>query len=237
VEKTKSTFDLSPDEREEWNEIIRAAIKAQELVDGSILVGGTASALYAGHRVSRDADNILATLRDHFDEVLESLAASPDWALARVRRPVLILGSIGDVEVGFRQSKRISPVETRAIKTDYGNLTVPTLDEMIGMKAYLAYVRNATRDYLDFAALAKCVTAAEALNALLKLDRRYGDRQTASVGLEIAKVLVEAEPFDLEDADLANYKSLAPEWQKWGKIKEICRYFGNLLGEKLVFEK
>ncbi len=225
---------LSPAEQKEWNEIIAAGIRAQSLIEGSIAVGGTAAALYAGHRISRDTDHLLMSLRNNFDEVLEKLGESPEWKLARTKKPVLILGSINDVEVGFRQSRRTKPIETTVIKTDYGNLTVPTLDELIGMKAYLAYSRNATRDYLDFAALSECAAESEVLESLLKLDERYGELQTASVGLEVAKTLTESEPFDLDEIDLSKYKTLATEWQNWNKVQAVCRHFGLLLGKKLI---
>ena len=225
---------LSPAEQKEWNEIIAAGIKAQALIEGSIAVGGTAAALYAGHRISRDTDHLLMSLRDNFDEVLEKLGESPEWKLARTKKPVLILGSINDVEVGFRQSRRTKPIETTVIETDFGNLTVPTLEELIGMKAYLAYSRNATRDYLDFAALSECATEREVLESLLKLDARYGDLQTASVSLEVAKALTEAAPYDLEKVNLSEYKTLMTEWQNWGKIEALCSRFGVLLGAALI---
>lgn len=226
--------NLSPDEQKEWNEIIIAGIKAQELIEGSIVVGGTAAALYAEHRISRDTDHLLMSLKENFDEVLEKLSQSPEWKLARTKKPVLILGSINEVEVGFRQSKRTKQIETTEIETDYGKIVVPTLDELIGMKAYLAYSRNATRDYLDFAALSECMTEREVLDSLLKLDERYGDLQTGSVGLEVAKALTEAEPFDLDAIGLSKYKTLASGWQNWSKIEETCNRFGVLLGEKLI---
>ncbi|HSK70905.1 MAG TPA: nucleotidyl transferase AbiEii/AbiGii toxin family protein [Pyrinomonadaceae bacterium] len=235
MEGEKFKTKLSPEERKEWNEIIKSGVRAQELIEGSIAVGGTAAALYAEHRISRDTDHLLMSLKENFDEILERLSEAPEWKLARIRKPVLILGSINDVEVGFRQSKRVKPIETEVIKTDYGNLTVPTLDELIGMKAYLAYSRNTTRDYLDFAALSECATEEEVLDSLLKLDERYGETQTSSVGLEVAKALTAAEPFDLGETDLSNYKALAPEWHDWSKVEKICRRFGVLLGEKLIY--
>lgn len=226
--------NLTPAEQKEWNEIIRAGIKAQELIKESIAVGGTASALYAEHRISRDTDHLLMSLKENFEEILSKLSESPERKLTRTKKPVLILGSINDVEVGFRQSRRTVPIETGIIETDYGKLVVPTLDELIGMKAYLAYSRNATRDYLDFAALSGCATEAKVLDSLLKLDERYGDLQTASVCLEVAKALTEAEPFDLDTVDLSNYKTLASDWRNWNKIEDICNRFGVLLGEKLI---
>ena len=217
-----------------WAEILRAGVEAQRLVPGSVCVGGTAAALYAGHRISRDTDHLLPALRNHFEEVRAQLEAQPEWKTARVTPPVLILGSLYDVEVGFRQLKRAQPVETQTIQTAAGPLVVPTLDELIGMKAFLAYDRNATRDYLDFAALSECAPPETVLGALRKLDDRYGALQTASVGLEVAKALCAAAPFDLDEAELPRYKGLTEKWHRWETTRAICQRFGLLLGEALV---
>lgn len=217
-----------------WAEILRAGVEAQRLVPGSVCVGGTAAALYAGHRISRDTDHLLPALRNHFEEVRAQLEAQPEWKTARVTPPVLILGSLYDVEVGFRQLKRAQPVETQTIQTAAGPLVVPTLDELICMKAFLAYDRNATRDYLDFAALSECAPPETVLGALRKLDDRYGALQTASVGLEVAKALCAAAPFDLDEAELPRYKGLTEKWHRWETTRAICQRFGLLLGEALV---
>lgn len=217
-----------------WAGILKAGVQAQRLVPGAVCVGGTAAALYAGHRVSQDTDHLLPALRDHFAEVRARLEAQPDWKTARVNPPVLILGSLGGVEVGFRQLKRSLPIEIQVVQTDAGPLVVPTLDEMLGMKAFLAYDRNATRDYLDFAALSQCASPEVVLEALLKLDARYGSLQTASVGLEVAKALCAAAPFDLDETELPRYKELHPKWHRWETTRALCQSFGVLLGEALV---
>ncbi len=162
------------------------------------------------------------------------LETQAEWKTARVNPPVLILGSIGGVEVGFRQLKRSLPIETQTLQTDAGPLVVPTLDEMIGMKAFLAYDRNATRDYLDFAALTECAAPHGTLDALLKLDARYGALQTASVGLEVAKALCAVTPFDLDESELPRYKGLTEKWHRWEATRAICQRFGVQLGEALV---
>ncbi len=217
-----------------WAGILRAGVQAQRLVPGSVCVGGTAAALYAGHRISLDTDHLLLALRDNFDDVRAHLEAQPEWRTARVTPPVLILGSIGNVEVGFRQLKRAQPVETQTMQTEAGPLVVPTLDEMICMKAFLAYNRNATRDYLDFAALSECASEEVVLGSLRKLDARYGALQSASVGLEVAKALCAATPFDLNEAELPRYKGLTEKWHRWESTREICQRFGMRLGEALV---
>ena len=217
-----------------WREVLKAGVEAQRLVPGAVCVGGTAAALYAEHRHSHDTDHLLSTLRSEFEAIRSALESQPEWKTARVQPPVLILGSIGGVEVGFRQLKRSLPVETRRIETLEGPLVVPTLDELICMKAFLAYDRNVTRDYLDFAALTECLSETEVVESLLKLDVRYGTLQSASVGLEVAKALSAGAPYDLNEAELPRYKGLTAKWHRWDATRDICQRFGALLGEALI---
>jgi hypothetical protein len=219
---------------DDWHQILAAGVRAQELISGAIAVGGTAAALYAHHRVSLATDHVLADLRQRFEEVRDTLESAADWKTARVQPPVLLLGSINGVEVGFRQMRRSSPIQSVTHFTSAGPLVIPTLDELIGMKAYLAYSRNATRDYLDFAALTSCANEHVVLASLKLSDPRYGELQTHSVGLEIAKALVEPAPYDLDEVDLTSYKGLKPPWNDWDKVAMICLRFGLLLAEALV---
>ena len=220
----------------QWEAVLRAGVEAQRLVSGSIAVGGTAAAMYAQHRLSMDTDHLLPDLTERFDEVRESLEQNPTWKTARVVAPKMILGSIGSVQVGFRQMIRTLPVETNELSTATGPLVVPTLDEMIGMKAYLAYSRRATRDFLDFAALSACTDAETVLGSLLRSDERYGELQTDSVALEIAKVFAEPKPFDLDSVDLALYKGVRPPWNDWSHIASICKFFGTRMIDELLRE-
>lgn len=226
--------DLSAADAAVWDRVVEAGVKGQRLVPGAIAVGGTAAALYAGHRISLDTDHLVYSLKDRFDEVLDVLTAAPEWRTARTNRPVLILGSIGQVEVGFREPRRRTPIETASVRTPGGIIIVPTLLEMIGIKAFVAYSRNALRDYLDFAALTTCVDQEQVLGALFKLDDQYGGLQTASVRLEVAKALAGPRPFDLEGTDLSRYKALAAEWHDWRRTEDTCGRFGLLLGERLM---
>ena len=148
--------------------------------------------------------------------------------------PVLILGSLGDVEVGFRQLRRTLPVETQTVTTAEGPLVVPTLDELLCMKAFLCYDRRATRDFLDFAALSEKMSETEVVASLLKVDRRYGEIQSRSVALEVAKALSGALPFDLNEEELPHYKALLPKWHTWQATRSVCHRYGVLLGEALL---
>jgi hypothetical protein len=227
--------DITPEEKAQWETTLAAGVIAQSLA-GGIAVGGTASVIYAGHRLSTDTDHLLMDLREHFDEVLDKLSESPEWKTARLKRPVLILGRIQNCDVGFRQSLRTSPIETVKAATPYGDLVIPTLDEMIGMKAYLLYQRNEVRDFLDFAALTECTNEGEVIASLMKLDERYGELQTSSVRLEVSRTLAKPAPVDLESTDLSYYKALADEWHDWSRTETICRNFGLMLGETIISE-
>ena len=127
---------------------------ANSEVPGSIAVGGTICALYAGHRASYDVDFVLPDLASRFDDVREHLLSLPAWKESRVRPPKMILGQLNDVQIGYRQQIRPAPIETQTIATPDGTLVVPTLDELIRIKSVLAYDRNAMRDFIDLAELA-----------------------------------------------------------------------------------
>ena len=220
-----------------WDAVIAAGVEAQRLVPGSIAVGGSAAALYAHHRISQDTDHLLADLVSHFQEVRDALEHDSRWRTARVQPPVLILGNIGGVEVGFRQARRRSVIQTSVMQTASGPIVVPTLDEMIGMKGYMAYSRNATRDFLDLAALMSLAGDDASLAALLQSNERYGHLQQTSVVLGIAGCLSDPRPFDLESVDLGNYKGLVPEWRDWSRVVRVCQTIGRKLTDRLVLDR
>lgn len=217
-----------------FDAVIAAGVAAQKWVPGCVAVGGSAAALLAHHRVSHDTDHLLSDLTQRFPEVLALLEGHPEWRTARVQAPVLILGSIGGVQVGLRQARHQGPIETITLETAAGPLVIPTLDEMLGMKAYLAYSRNATRDYLDFAALSANAGVDATVDALLKSAARYGHLQTASITMSIAERLMDPAPYDLASVDLGDYKGLLPEWRQWARVRDLCREVGRRLGEQLV---
>ena len=117
------------------DEVLRSAARLQELVPDAVLVGGTAAALYAGHRDSTDHDHVVADLSDRFDAVLEALESDPDWILNRATPGKIILGSLGDIETGIRQLIRRRPLETQAVTlADGTSLIVPTPAETLRNK-------------------------------------------------------------------------------------------------------
>lgn len=53
-----------------WEALLSSAAHLQKIVPDAVLVGGTAAATYAHHRVSFDHDHTLGDLRSRFDDVL-----------------------------------------------------------------------------------------------------------------------------------------------------------------------
>lgn len=219
------------DERDagQWGDVLRSAARLQELVPDAVLVGGTAAALHARHRVSLDHDHVLQDLRERFDGMLTALEETEGWVTARSRRPVLILGSLDGVETGLRQLIRTRPLEVEEIAVGEGlAVHAPTLPEMLRVKAWLVVRRNATRDYLDVAALADRLGAGAPL-LLARIDEYYGGTTRPDgtpVATQVARQLSEPAPYDLDRVELREYRGLDRRWQDWDVVAEACAQLG-----------
>ena len=201
-----------------------AAAKLQRIVPDAVLVGGTAAAIHAGHRVSFD-DHVVRDLKARFDSVLTDLEETNAWVTARVMRPVQVLGSLDGVETGVRNLIRLRPLEVEVYATSHGSIQVPTLAEMARIKAWLVLRRNATRDYLDLVALADRLSPGAA-DVLVGLDGWYADQIGPGgerIATQLAKQLAEPQPYDLSQVDLARYRRLDVRWQDWLAVADACR--------------
>lgn len=207
-------------------DVLTAAARLQDVVPDAVLVGGTAAAHHAGHRVSFDDDHVVADLRERFDDVLSALEQTDGWVTTRVRRPVLILGSLDGIETGIRDLIRRRPLEIEETSVGARVLRVPTLAEITRIKAWLVLLRNATRDYLDLVALADRLGRDRAVDVALGLEDYYEDQQGPGgrrVATQLAKQLAEPRPYDLSEVDLAHYRRLDPRWQDWRAVSDSCR--------------
>ena len=209
---------------EAWDEVLASLCRLQTVLPDAVVVGGTASALYARHRFSFDHDHVLPDLRERFDAVLEELEAVAGWETARVRRPVLILGSLDGVETGVRQLRRTHPLETAVMRVGSHDVTLPTLAEVLRIKAFLCLERNATRDYLDLAALASHIGIEAAGEALWRMDELYPQKNgdVWAVRTQLVMQLAAPPPYDLDSVDLAEYKGVKPPFDRWSHVAEIC---------------
>jgi hypothetical protein len=207
--------------------VLESASRLQQKVPDAVLVGGSAAALYAGHRDSYDHDHVLTDLRDRFDVVLEALEAEGDWVTNRVVPGKIILGQLGDIEAGVRQLIRLRPLETTRVTLPSGReLTVPTGEETLRIKGFLIVRRNQTRDYLDVAALADRYGMHEAAGVLARIDDYYADQHGGGRGVaaQLARQLADPRPKDSSvTRQLGAYRNLTARWTDWGEVRSVCR--------------
>jgi hypothetical protein len=207
----------------EWEDILSAAARLQKILPDAVLVGGTAAAMLAHHRISADADHVLGNLRDRFDAVLATLESVAGWKTARVNRPVLILGSLDGIDTGIRQLIRSEPLETEKIAIRDGlEITVPTPNEILRIKGVLILRRNAARDYIDFAAMADRMGGMAISGALEPFDRLYPQENGQSALMQLQVQLAAPKPYDLESVNLDEYKGLEPAWREWSRVESAC---------------
>jgi hypothetical protein len=206
----------------EWDRILTAAAHLQELLPHAVLVGGTATAIHADHRVSADAGHILTDLASRFDDVLAQLESVAGWKTARVRRPVQILGSLDGIETGVRQLIRNDALETEQVSVRGHTITVPTKAEMLRIKAVLILKRNATRDYIDFIAMHDHLGMKATLAAMTSFDRLYPQPNGESPTQQLIVQLSNPMPFDLSQTELSEFKKLSRRWHDWAVIRKAC---------------
>ncbi len=223
-----------PEVPRELAEVVRAGVKAARLVPGAVAVGGTVCALYATHRLSFDIDFVVGDLRGRFDDVRDALEAESGWSLGRVKPPVLILGSLDQVPIGYRQLRRPAPLETLNLDTPDGVLPIPTLAELLRIKAYLAADRNATRDFLDLAELSLLLPRAEVVEALEALDAKWSSAARPGVALEVLKTLADCQPADDPSEVFGRLRVLKPRLTDWNQVRRVCRDISAELSARLI---
>lgn len=214
-------------------ELLASAARLQELVPDAVLVGGSAAAAHAGHRLSYDHDHVVSDLRDRFDTVLDALEREGDWVTNRTAYGKLILGSLGGIETGIRQLIRARPLETEQVELPGGEvLTVPTVDETLRVKAFLIVKRNQVRDYLDVAALADRFGIERAAGVLAAIDLYYADQapDEGTVAAQVCAQLADPHPKDPRTTgQLRNYKGLAARWHKWSQVVSVCQQIADAM--------
>ena len=198
-----------------WEKLISAQEIFQSRFPECILVGGTAVGLHAGHRVSLDADYVMRDLKKRFGDILKKVESEAGWRTKRIEPPVLILGHFQGVRTGIRQLIRSAPLETTTVR----GIRIPTLGEMLRIKAYLIVRRNAARDFIDFVALYDHLGEKKAMASLQALDMLYPQEEGFSISQQLAVQLAEPNPWDLSQTDLSRYRALRPPYSDWEKIQ------------------
>ena len=103
-------------------------------------------------------------------------------------------------------------------------MRLPTLSEVLRIKAFLTVERNATRDYLDLAALTTFIDVTQAGEALVPMDTLYPQKNGDpwAVRTQLIKQLGDPRPYDLDATNLAEYKGVRAPFDRWEHVAEIC---------------
>jgi hypothetical protein len=205
--------------------LLESAAHLQRLVPGAVMVGGAAAILYADHRESSDHDHVVADLADRFEMVLEAVEEDEGWATNRVTPGKVILGNLDGIEAGVRQMIRKVPLEITVVTVPSGEeVTVPTVEETLRIKAFLVVRRNQTRDHLDLAALSEHLGVERAAAVLARIDDYYADQHDGGDGIasQLLRQLSDPMPADRSVIDqLASYRRLRRRWSNWSSVTDV----------------
>ena len=209
-----------------WERLLADAALLQTKIPGAVLVGGAAAALHAHHRISMDHDHVIKDLGTHYDTAIAALESIVGWRMKRRIKGKLVLGEINSIDAGLRNQKRSAPLETITIELpNRRKLKLPTVEEMLRIKSYLVVERNATRDYLDTAALSHHLGLPKSARALDRMNELYSE--FAGEGGDMLSTVVvklsNPDPYDLTEIDLSEYKGIAAPWNDWHAVEAQCR--------------
>lgn len=189
------------------------------------MVGGAAAILYADHRESRDHDHVVEDLADRFEMVLEAVEEDKGWVTNRVTPGKVILGNLDGIEAGVRQMIRKAPLEVTVVAVPSGGeVTVPTIEETLRIKAFLIVRRNQTRDFLDLAAVSERVGPDRSAEILSQIDDYYADQHGDGDGVasQLVRQLSDPHPADKSViGQLSSYRRLRQRWSDWSAVTEI----------------
>ena len=210
-------------------QVLKSAARLQSVVPDAVLVGGSAAALHAGHRDSFVHDHVLADLVDRYETVLGAVEATEGWATSvrASKPPFTIMGSLDGIEAGFRQMRRIRPLETLEVAVgDDAVVVAPTEAEALRVKAFLIVQRNVVRDFIDVVALVGHIGDDAAVAVLSDIDAYYADRSDDPSSVLTSLVIALADPSP-RDTDVINelprYKGLDPRWHHWSDVVAACQ--------------
>jgi hypothetical protein len=112
---------------------------------------------------------------------------------------------------------------------------VPTSEEILRIKGVLILKRNATRDYLDFVALADHLGDVQVAHALQTFDTLYRQDNGESPLQQLQVQLANALPYDLDEVSpsLPEYKNLAPRWHQWATVQAACAHTATVIFDRV----
>jgi hypothetical protein len=230
----EGTMPSSASKLPEWEELLTLAAHLRRILPDAVQAGGIVAAVYGVRGLSADAEPLHANLREHYDQLLAELQSVAGWKTAQADPPVRTAGSLGGIKRGIRQLIREQPLETTEIERFGQRLAIPTLAEMLRIKAVLILQRNVTRDYVDFAALFDRLGNEGAVSALRAFDSLYPQPKGESALLQLQIQLASPLPCDLDEVKLAEYRHLAPRWHQWSVVQAACTVCATRIFDRIV---
>jgi hypothetical protein len=216
----------------DWETLLAHAALLQTKIPAAILVGGTAAAVHAGHRISFDHDHVVKDLAKNYDAAILALESIAGWHTNRRVKGKMVLGKVNKIAARLRNQRRSAPLETTEVLFQDGRrLRLPTIEEMLRIKSFLLVDRNATRDYLDVAALSHHLGPTKSAAALEPMNELYAEFKNEADDLltAVAVKLSLPDPYDLTDIDLSEYKGIVAPWNDWRAVQAQCTSLATAL--------
>ncbi len=189
----------------DWEMLLSSAPRVARIVPGSIFADASGA----------EAEEV----RRRFAAALVDLERVAGWRPTPVGRMSITDGRFDVIETTIRDRARSGPLETTVEVGPWGDVEVPTIAEMLRIKAWLVISRNAARDYRDTAAVAQRLGIKSALTSLATLDELHPQSNGASVLQQLARQLSEPLPFDEIDSS----HRVQPPWNEWSYVARRCR--------------
>ena len=162
---------------------------------------------------------------------MASKPMAPDWETLLAHAAMLQTKLPGAV----LDQRRTAPLETTTVSLRDGRrLELPTVEEMLRIKSFLVVERNATRDYLDVAALSHHLGLRASARALGRMNALYAE--FAGEGGDMLSTVVvklsNPDPYDLTELDLSEYRGTTAPWNDWRAVESQCRALAIALLEE-----
>ncbi len=179
-------------------------LMALPAIDNFYLAGGTALALYYGHRLSVDID-LFSTTDFNTDTILPALENEfPDFTYSKPG-PVGLFGFIGDIKTDFVRHNNFSLIGLPVIEN---GIRLISTDDIIAMKVAAILRRAVKKDFWDIAELLDHYTMDELVNCY---NKKYPNHQLLISIPQALTYYVDAE--DSEDP-------ISLKGQTWESVKK-----------------
>jgi len=93
----------------DWDTLLAHAALLQTKIPAAILVGGTAAAVHARHRISFDHDHVVKDLAKNYDAAILALESIAGWHTHRRVKGKMVLGNVNKIAAGLRNQRRSKP--------------------------------------------------------------------------------------------------------------------------------